>query len=598
MNTTTTSSFTFKSSPLPIAVLDEKFSILECSGALLPFFELSKRDKINTLFDLLGDTCEAFGKNLKMGERITATLPIISRKGKLRWIRTSIFSTQANDRQFQVYFDDVTEGKIQYELAMQAKKIAKIGSWKVDLVNNTLTWSEMTKMIHEVPQSYVPDLEKGINFYKEGKHRNRIIQVVAECIESGTPYDVELIIVTAKGNEKWVRAIGEAERSNGKTVAFRGVFQDIDDIKKEKRKNEELNDRMRAAVESANIGIWDWNVADNNLIWDDNMFTLFGLDRSEFTEAYEAWETSLHPQDKEFAASQVKLALEGEKEFDTEFRIIKKDGSVAHIQGRAQVFRNKKGQPLRMVGTNADITALKRKDDRLRRLLEVTEKQNQKLVNFAHIVSHNLRSNSSNISMLSGMLVSDIAPKEKERFLKMIHTSSEKLEDTLNQLNEIIKIQQTGYRDLKEITVFPILENVCESINAILKESNAEVRIKVSKSLKVWGIPSYLTSIFMNLLSNAIKYKTAEIAPSIEIESKNLGHQTVLAFHDNGLGIDLKKHGKNLFGMYKTFHNNKDAKGMGLYMSKNQMEAMNGKIEVKSRPGAGSTFYLYFKNIQ
>ncbi len=598
MNTTTTSNFTIKGSPLPIAIVDAKFDIMECSGALLPFFELSGKDEINSLFDLLGDVREALGNKLKKGTRVTETLPIISRKGKLRWIRTNVHSGQGQNQQFQVYFDDVTEGKIQYELAMQAKKIAKIGSWKVDLIKNSVFWSSMTRQIHEVPNSFEPDLEQGIEFYKEGEHRDRIIQVVSECIESGTPFDVELIIITAKGNEKWVRSIGEAERSNGKTVAFRGVFQDIDDIKKEKRKNEELNNRMRAAVESANIGIWDWNVADNDLIWDDNMFALFGLERSEFTEAYDAWETSLHPQDKEFAANEVKLALEGKKEFDTEFRIVKKDGSVAHIQGRAQVFRDKEGQPLRMVGINADITGLKRKDERLRRLLEVTEKQNQKLINFAHIVSHNLRSNSSNISMLSGMLVSDIASKEKERFLKMIHTSSEKLEDTLNQLNEIIKIQQTGHRDLQEVKVFTILQNVCESINAIIKESNAEVTIKVPPALKVWGIPSYLTSIFMNLLSNALKYKTLETAPRIEIESKDLGNKTVLVFHDNGLGIDLKKHRKNLFGMYKTFHNNTDAKGMGLYMSKNQMEAMNGKIEVKSKPGAGSTFYLYFMNEQ
>lgn len=588
--------FTLRNSPLPIIVVNENLHVLDYSNAVIRFFERQEHQELVTLNEIFGETLQSFKKSAQKNQSHKETLPIICKKGRQRWIRTSMYPAKGLKKLFHVYFDDVTDGKVQFELAIQAKQIAKIGSWKVDLIQNTVSWSSMTRQIHEVPENFEPDLEQGIDFYKEGEHRDRIIQVVSECIESGTPFDVELVIVTAKGNEKWVRSIGEAERSNGKTVAFKGVFQDIDEIKREKLKNEELNNRMRAAVESANIGIWDWNVTDNNLIWDDNMFTLFGLNRSKFTEAYEAWETSLHPQDKEFAAKEVQLALEGKKEFDTEFRIIKSDGSVAHIQGRAKVFRDEKGQPQRMVGINADITALKRKDERLRRLLEVTEKQNQKLVNFAHIVSHNLRSNSSNISMLSGMLVSEIAPKEKERFLKMIHTSSEKLEDTLNQLNEIIKIQQTGHRDLQEVKVFPILENVRESINAIIKESRAEVTIKVSKSLKVWGIPSYLTSIFINLLSNAIKYKTPDTPPKIEIESKDLGNQTVLAFHDNGLGIDLKKHSKNLFGMYKTFHNNKDAKGMGLYISKNQMEAMNGKIEVKSKPGAGSTFYLYFKN--
>jgi PAS domain S-box-containing protein len=456
----------------------------------------------------------------------------------------------------------------------------------------------MTKAIHEVPMGFAPDLEGGINFYKEGEHREKIIEAVSECIESGKPFDVELIIVTAKGNEKWVRSIGEAERNNGKTVGFFGVFQDIDEIKREKLKNEVLNDRMRVAVESANIGIWDWDVANNHLIWDDNMFTLFGLKRNEFKGAYEAWEAVLHPEDKDQAAYEVELALEGKKDFDTEFRAIKKDGSIVHIQGKAEVFTDAEGRPLRMLGINADITKLKRKDQRLRKLLDTTEKQNQKLLNFAHIVSHNLRSNSSNISMLSGMLLSNIVKEEKEKFLEMIHTSSEKLEDTLNQLNEIIRIQEAGHKDLKETHVLPILKSVCDSINAILEESGAELKIKVSKKLKVVGIKPYLSSVFLNLLSNSIKYKNPKNKLRIKIEAKNLGNQTVLAFYDNGLGIDMEKHAKNLFGMYKTFHNNEGAKGMGLFMSKNQMEAMGGKIEVKSVVNMGSTFYLYFKNKQ
>ena len=596
LKTATTPGFTIKDSPLPLVVLNAKFGVLECSEALLPFFELSGKDQINNLFDLLGDVREVLGKKLKNSTKLVETLPIISRNGKLRWIRTSICSTQGRTQRFHVYFDDVTEGKIQYELAMQAKKIAKIGSWKVDLVNNVLTWSEMTKKIHEVSQSYVPDLEKGINFYKEGKHRDRIIQVVSECIESGKPFDVELVIVTAKGNERWVRSIGEAERSNGRTVAFRGVFQDIDDIKKERLRNEALNNRMRVAVESANIGIWDWNIESNHLIWDQNMFVILGVNAADFEGAYEAWEATIHPEDKERAALEVEHALEGKKEFDTEFRIIKQNGATAHIKGIGQVFRDKMGNPLRMVGINMDITRIKRKDERLRNLLEITEKQNQKLVNFAHIVSHNLRSNSTNISMISGMLLSDKGKSRTNEFLQMIQKSSEKLEETLNQLNEIVKIQSTTHSNLEKVLVNTILNDVCEGINAILQSSEAQIEIKVEDALCINGYRPYLISVFQNLLTNSVKYRHPKRRLKITIGAEKLRNQTILMFKDNGLGIDLKKHGNKLFGMYKTFHGNKDAKGIGLFMTKNQMEAMNGKIEVRSEPNKGATFLLYFKN--
>jgi len=587
--------FTLVDSPIPIVVLGKDLEVLNSSLTVASFFEQPKGYHFKTLHEIFGRSFKGFAKAAKQASSHVETLPIISKQGKLRWIKTSMLPMVCEGDSFHVYFDDITDEKTQFELAMQAKKIAKIGSWKVDLLKNTVTWSSITKAIHEVAEDFVPDLEQGINFYKKGEHRDKIIEVVSECMEKGTPYDVELVIVTAKGNEKWVRAIGEAEISNGKTIGFQGVFQDIDEIKKERLRNQVMDDRMRVAIESANIGIWDWDIVNDELIWDQNMFALFGINQEEFDGAYDAWESSVHPEDKERAAYEVSLALQGKKDFDTEFRITKGDGSIAHIQGRAQVFRDVQGSPLRMVGTNADISRIKRKDERLRRLLELTEKQNKKLVNFAHIVSHNLRSNSTNISMLSGMLASNTAKGRTDEFIGMIQKSSEKLEETLNQLNEIIKIQATNKNDLIKIKVKPILLDVCESINAIIKESKAKISIDIDEEISVWGIKPYLTSIFLNLLTNSIKYRNSDNVLHIQIEAKVLENQTILSFKDNGLGIDLERHGQNLFGMYKTFHRHKDAKGIGLFISKNQMEAMDGKIEVTSKVSKGSCFFLYFK---
>lgn len=149
---------------------------------------------------------------------------------------------------------------------------------------------------------------------------------------------------------------------------------------------------------------------------------------------------------------------------------------------------------------------------------------------------------------------------------------------------------------MHEVKVLPILENVLERTNAAIGESKAEVCIDMPKAVRVIGVEPYLTSIFMNLLTNSIKYKSPQRALKINIKAEILGNRTIIGFKDNGLGIDLEKNAKNLFGMYKTFHNNEDAKGVGLFISKNQMEAMNGKIEVRSTVNKGSTFYLYFNN--
>jgi PAS domain S-box-containing protein len=588
--------FLIKESPLPLIVVNSALQVLQASRGVALFFEQPISHEFKNLNEIFGGLPLSFSKSINNNSSHVEMVPIISKTGKLRWIRTSMFPTAEESKEFHIYFDDVTEDKGQFELAMQAKQIARIGSWKVDLVNNKVSWSGTTKEIHEVANDFVPSLEKGIDFYKKGIHRDSIVEAVSECMEMGKPFDLELIIVTAKGNEKWVRAIGEADLVGQNIVGLKGVFQDIDEIKKERLARETLDNRMRAAVQSANIGIWDWDIANNHLIWDENMFAIFGLDPNDFDGAYEAWEATVHPEDKERANFEVELALKGKKDFDTEFRIIKNDGTIAYIQARGQVFLDEKAVPLRMVGINTDTTRIKRKDERLRRLLELTEKQNQRLLNFAHIVSHNLRSNSSNISMLSGMLLSNKAKGRKEEFLGMIQKSTEQLEETLNQLNEIVRVQSTDKNDLRPIVVKPILADVCESINLIIEESGAKIEMDLEDSLKVLGLKPYLISIFLNLLTNSIKYRNPNSVPKIEIKAETLGNQTVLIFKDNGLGIDLKKHSKNLFGMYKTFHGNKDAKGVGLFMSKNQMEAMNGKIEVRSKVNKGSEFYLYFKN--
>jgi signal transduction histidine kinase len=137
------------------------------------------------------------------------------------------------------------------------------------------------------------------------------------------------------------------------------------------------------------------------------------------------------------------------------------------------------------------------------------------------------------------------------------------------------------------------IEKTINGINAIVSSSNTRIVNNIPENLVVHFVPSYLESILLNLLTNAIKYKSPERNPIIELSVERNLSFTVLAIKDNGLGIDLKKNKEKLFGMYKTFHNNSDARGFGLFITKNQIEAMGGKIEVESELGKGSTFKIY-----
>jgi signal transduction histidine kinase len=112
------------------------------------------------------------------------------------------------------------------------------------------------------------------------------------------------------------------------------------------------------------------------------------------------------------------------------------------------------------------------------------------------------------------------------------------------------------------------------------------------------AIPAYLESIFLNLCSNSLKYAAPNRSPEIEITLLTKGDITKVMFKDNGRGIDMEKHGSQIFGMHKTFHKNKDANGVGLYITKNQIEAMGGAITLESEVNVGTTFYLEFNAAQ
>jgi PAS domain S-box-containing protein len=118
-------------------------------------------------------------------------------------------------------------------------------------------------------------------------------------------------------------------------------------------------DRLALATAAGGVGIWDYDVVNNHLVWDDQMFRLYGITRTQFSGAYEAWTAGVHPDDRQRGDEEIQQALRGEKEFDTEFRVLWPDGSICHLQAQARVQRNAAGQPVRMLGTNWDITAQK-----------------------------------------------------------------------------------------------------------------------------------------------------------------------------------------------------------------------------------------------
>lgn len=174
----------------------------------------------------------------------------LHKNGHYIWLEGNVTKLLHTDGAEGLVFNsrDVTQRVELETLLNKANALARIGSWEMDLIKNTIYWTDITREIHETEHDYTPDLTSGINFYKEGYDRDLITLKVREAIEFGTPWDVELKIVTAKTNERWIRSIGHTEFINGKCVRIYGSFQDIDQRKTAEEKIKNINIELEEKV--------------------------------------------------------------------------------------------------------------------------------------------------------------------------------------------------------------------------------------------------------------------------------------------------------------------------------------------------------------
>jgi PAS domain S-box-containing protein len=317
------------------------------------------------------------------------------------------------------------------------------------------------------------------------------------------------------------------------------------------------------------------------------LVTMLGYDSEEDLKAIDI-KTELY-----FKEEDRKLMSAHEED---QYPLRKKDGSKIWVEDHSHYDFDKQGNIIFHRGILRDVTGKVEKQTELAHLLAVTEDQNERLRNFAHIVSHNIRSHSSNLSSLIHFMEVMESPEERANLFAMLKKSVNKLEETIQNLNEIITVNQNLKKPAEPRHLKTEVNNTIEVLSGEIRRTNLAVSVDISEEIQVKVIPAYLDSILLNLISNAIKYQSPNVTSTLHISAKTEVDYTVLSIKDNGIGIDLNKNAAKLFGMYETFHGNDDARGFGLYITKNQIEAMGGKIDVESEPNVGSTFRVCFLN--
>ncbi|MEJ7691473.1 PAS domain S-box protein [Daejeonella sp.] len=491
----------------------------------------------------------------------------------------------------------------------QTNKVARVGGWDFDVQSQKIHWTSVTKEIHAVSPDYQPELPSAINFYKEGKSRETVSRALTKAINDGSSWDEELQLIDANGKETWVRAIGNAEFEDSVCKRLFGTFQDIQDYKLSQlslqvsvAKQEELNISLKEQIalvefqdqtiqkiqefkflaDSIPQIIWTSQPDGNLDYYNQHWFDYTGM-TFEQTQGW-GWEPVLHPEDLDNCIKVWTESVQTGKPYEVEYRFKRAtDGVYRWHLGRALPMKNEQGEIVKWFGSCTDI-------DEYKRALDLERKISQ-FEDFNRIVAHNLRGPAGSMGMIIEMLESTDKEKERVDLLSMLKQSSVSLNQTLEELMKVLEIRLNKGIPFDECDTTAILQGVENMLRGEIFLKKAVISFS-SELAKISYPKIYLESIFYNMISNALKYARPNVPPEISITVKKKNEQIELIFKDNGLGIDLKRHGDNMFKLNKVFHRGIDSKGVGLFMTKNQIETFGGSITVNSQPNIGTEFKI------
>ncbi len=229
----------------------------------------------------------------------------------------------------------------------------------------------------------------------------------------------------------------------------------------------------------------------------------------------------------------------------------------------------------------------------LHKLFSKTIEQNQRLKDFSYITSHNFRSSVANLVGLLAIIEDD--PGNKQYF-EMLKATALKLNLAIDAINDLLNFEKDISKlDKKEINLREVIGDIIILNKKAALDKQIELELDVPEDLTLRILPAYLQSILHNLITNAMKYGVTKDRRKIKICAKKESKEVLLTVADQGRGIDLERYGSKMFQLGSRFHADEESgHGMGLYMTKQQVEAINGRIEVESELNKGTKFKVFF----
>lgn len=336
-------------------------------------------------------------------------------------------------------------------------------------------------------------------------------------------------------------------------------------------------ERLAQAQTIAGLTFWEWDIARNRVLQS-------GYDHGNSEGVpFAEWLSSVHVEDRAAVEGALKQASAGKDSFRYEFRVRGPEGTVRWLATKGRVF-SAGGKPIRVIGTNMEITERKRIELALKR-------SNEDLSQFAFMISHDLQEPLRTITSFSQLLSrqhSQALGEEASSYLSYVIEGSRRMNAMITELLAFCSIQDSEIPPTNPVALDEVLRGVLASVSAALEESGGTITHDPLPAVS--GDPAQLAEVFQNLIANALKYRKPEEAPRIHISSQRGENEAIVSIADNGVGFD-QKYAEEIFGMFKRLHGSEiQGAGIGLALVKKIVERHGGRIWAESQSGEGARF--------
>lgn len=487
-----------------------------------------------------------------------------------------------------------TEGdKFSYDGEFNVNQIISsinTGIWEYNILTKEVRWSPgfyslLGYETAEIPSSYDTFFEH-LLYYED---KPQFLRSLNKHVQD-SPETIRIRLLTKRNGYRWFESTARRwDDASGAKIT--GSIVDVHDHKLLELQSNRNDYLFKETIKIAKIGGWEIDAKTMAVTLSDDAYEIFEL-QNKVKLSVDEVVSFFEPPHRTVIGAAIEAITKYSQPFDLEllFRTAKNNQIWLRAKGIAVIDDYGKCVTVRCIFQNIDY--IKKKEIEVQNAVNLLGDQNKRLQNFAYIVSHNLRSHTGNLQFMVNLYDQTDVNDDKQEIFSHIKSISESLNTTIEHLNEIVKIQAEIGKERKHMSLEATFKQVLLTLESNIKSTHAIIKYDFTKAPEVNYVAAYLESIFQNLVTNSLKYKHPDRPPLIKCTSERINNHIYVYFEDNGIGIDLDKFGDSVFGMYKTFHHNSDAKGIGLFITRNQIEALGGTISIESTVSAGTKFTI------